>query len=50
MFLLHLFVYFSRVNFFFSYPWCQGLAAACDYGTSWAFLLTFLFEAKAVQS
>ena len=27
---------------FFSSSWCQGLAAACDCGTPWTFLLTFL--------
>ena len=25
--------------FFFSYSWFQGLAAACDCGTPWTFLL-----------
>ena len=29
--------------FLFSSPWCQGLAAVFDYGTSWTFLLTFFF-------
>ena len=26
---------------FFSSSWCLGLAAVCDCGTSWTFLLTF---------
>ena len=27
---------------FFSSSWCQGLTVACDCGTPWTFLLTFL--------
>ena len=40
MLLVHLFVYFARVNFCpFSLPlsWCQGLAAASDCDTPWMF-------------
>ena len=37
------FVYFACVGLsFFSSSWCQGLAAACDCGIPWTFLLTFL--------
>ena len=37
------FVCFVRVSFchFFSSSWCRGLAAVCDCGTPWTFLLTF---------
>ena len=28
------------LSFFFSY-WCRGLAAVCDCGITWIFLLTF---------
>ena len=35
------FVYFTCVNFCHFTLWCQGLAAACDCGTPWTFLLTF---------
>ena len=35
LFILHMLIFFSSA-------WCQGLAAACDCGTSWTFLLTFL--------
>ena len=27
----------------FSSSWCQGLAAASDYGTPWTFLLTYFY-------
>ena len=50
--LVHLFVYFTRVNFcpFFSSSWCQGLAAACDCGTPLSVLITFSFlSAKCCQ-
>ena len=41
VFLLHLFVYFARVDLnFFSSSWCHGLAATSDCDTSWTFLLT----------
>ena len=42
------FVYFARVHFCpFTLPlgvrgWCRGLAAVCDCGTHWIFLLTFV--------
>ena len=36
--LVYLFVYFLRVN-----SWCLRLTAACDCGTPWTFLLTFVF-------
>ena len=41
--LVHLFVCFVLVSFlsFFSSSWCRGLAAVCDCGTPWTFLLTF---------
>ena len=41
---VHFFVCFLRVNlfmFFFS-SCCRGLAAVCDCGTLWTFLLTFV--------
>ena len=43
--LVHLFVHFARVDVwpFFSPSWCQRLAAACDCGTPWTFLLTFFY-------
>ena len=28
---------------FFPSSWCQGLAAACDCGIPWTFLLTILY-------
>ena len=31
-----------------SSSWCLGLAAACDCGTPWTFLLPFFFLDKAV--
>ena len=31
---------------FFSSSWCRGLAAVCDCGIPWTFLLTFLFIVK----
>ena len=31
---------------FFSSSWCQGLAAVCDCGTPWSFLLTFFDETR----
>ena len=41
--LVHLFVCFVNIRFCpFSLPLVLGLAAVCDYGTSWTFLLTFL--------
>ena len=43
LFVFFLFVFcFAHVCFchFFSSCWCRGLAAVCDYGTPWAFLLT----------
>ena len=43
MLLVHLFVCFVRVSFRdFSLP--LGLAAVCDCGTPWTFLLTFLHD------
>ena len=44
--LVHLFVCFAHVSFcsFFSSSWCQGLAAVCDCGTPWIFLLTFFYN------
>ena len=39
-----LFVFFFVLfflSFFFS-SWCRGLAAVCDCGIPWTFLLTFL--------
>ena len=32
----------SQFLTFFSSSWCQGLAAACDCGNPWTFLLNFL--------
>ena len=29
---------------FFSSSWCQGLAATCDCGAPWTFLLTFMAQ------
>ena len=31
------------MSFSFSSSWCQGLAAACDCGPPWTFILTFLY-------
>ena len=47
MLLVHLFVCFLRVSFlsFISSSWCRGLAAICDCGTPWTFLLTLLCDA-----
>ena len=42
MLLVHLFVLYVLVVSFFSSSWCRGLAAVCDCGTPWAFLLTVL--------
>ena len=39
--LVHLFVCFVRVSFCHFSSWCRGLAAVCDCGTPWIFLLTF---------
>ena len=39
MLLVHLFV--LRVLSFFSSSWYRGLAAVCDCGIPWTFLLTF---------
>ena len=39
---IYLFVLHMLVFVLFSSSWCQGLAAVCDYGTPWTFLLTFL--------
>ena len=38
-----LFVYSASFNFcpFFSSSWCQGFAAACNWGTPCTFLLTY---------
>ena len=48
--LVHLFVYFARVNVCpFSSSWCQGLAAACDCGTPWIFLLSLLLQNRNVS-
>ena len=45
--LVHLFVYFARVNFCpFSLPLGVGLAAACDCGTPWTILLTFFSDGR----
>ena len=42
--LMHLFVYFALVSFCLVFSsWCRGLAAVCDSGTPWTFLLTFFF-------
>ena len=35
---------------FFSSFWCRGLAAVCDCGTPWTFLLTFLLKCTTVQT
>ena len=45
MLLVHLFVCFARFRFcpFPLSSWCRGLAAVCDCGSPWTFLLTFLF-------
>ena len=40
--LMHLFVLYVLVFDNFSSSWCRGLAAVCDCGTPWTFLLTFL--------
>ena len=46
MFLVHLFACFVRVSFLsiFSSSCSRGLAAVCDYDTSWIFLLLFIFQ------
>ena len=43
MLLVHLFVCFTRFTFcpFPLSSWCRGLAAVCDCGSPWTFLLTF---------
>ena len=33
---------------FFSSSWCRGLAAVCDCGTHWTFIVTFLEFKKYV--
>ena len=38
--LLHLFVCFVRVSFCHFSSWCSGVAAVCDCGIPWTFLLT----------
>ena len=47
MLLVYLFVCFVRVSFlsFFPSSWCRVLAAVCDCGTPWTFLLNF-YQAK----
>ena len=44
----------SLISVLLSSSWCQGLAAACDCGTSWTFLLTFFsfnyYEGQSVNS
>ena len=44
MLLVRLFVCFVHVSFlsFFPSSLCRGLAAVCDCGTHWTFLLTYL--------
>ena len=43
MLLVHfLFILYMLVFVIFSSSWCRGLAAVCDCGTPWTFLLTFL--------
>ena len=37
------FVRVSFLSFFFSSSWCWGLAAVCDCGTPWTFLLTLCY-------
>ena len=44
--LMHLFVLCVLVFDNFSSSWCRGLAAVCDCGTPWTFLLTFLIWSK----
>ena len=39
---ISLFVLYVLILSFFSSSWCRGLAAVCDCGTPWSFLLTFL--------
>ena len=39
-----LFVLYVLVFVLFSFSWCRGLAAVCDCGTLWTFLLTFFFK------
>ena len=39
VFLVHM---FFTCYFFFSSSWCRGLAAVCDCGTPWTFLLSLL--------
>ena len=41
MLLVHLFVLHVYVFVLFSSSWCRGLAAVCDCGIFWTFLLTF---------
>ena len=41
MFLVRLFVLYMLVLSFLSSSWCRVLAAVCDCGTPWTFLLTF---------
>ena len=35
---------------FFSSFWCRGLAAVCDSGIQWTFLLTFLIHFRKLTS
>ena len=32
----------SKISHIFSSSWCQGLTAACDFGTPWTFLWAFM--------
>ena len=41
LFVLYVLGFF--LSFFYS-SWCRGLAAVCDCGTLWSFLLTFLLD------
>ena len=53
MFLVHLFVYFARVNFCPSSSyWCQGLTETSDCGSPGTFLSTFVqdLELDCVRS
>ena len=51
MILVHLFVYFAHVDFCpFSLPLSVGLAAACDFGIPWPFLLTCFHIYNKVKS
>ena len=48
--LVHVFVCFVRVVLsFFSSSWCRELAAVCDCGTSWTFLLTVFHFADEIR-